>query len=442
MRAMSTPTRAKNVSSFTRWTFSRARRVGARTVRLHDAHRENRDTVERDSHRRAPSRIHRSMRLARARSTDDETLDASVASNDASTDAPMTRSVPRDTIAPVAEALYPRWLDAVPTFFGRLNPLTALLLFYTGAMLRESREVPIIAAQWMVFVVLPAFGAWFAARRWWYGRRAEKSGEEMMPFSRSCRSAWLDFHIGYMLLVPAGAYGGDGSSWWVMTAPALMAARWVGARRNRACRFIRRACVVVFGVAGLATLLMSASTTLVKALGALRGGGAIGLVLGPFAAAMAYVFYLAPACLLPRAVARAWTNTLDDDALPNGAATEKEDGAAKTPEELAKEKRKKRVNLLCGLAAFGATVVTGSDVPLFVLFAFQLFKVDPEELMNAVINKGSPERIEMEQKIADNFAKILPGRRGASETKTTKKTTGASTESKSGDDTGAAQASV
>jgi hypothetical protein len=67
--------------------------------------------------------------------------------------------------------------------------------------------------------------------------------------------------------------------------------------------------------------------------------------------------------------------------------------------------------------------------------------VDPEELMNAIINKGSPERIEMEQKIADNFAKILPGSRGASETKKTK-TNGASTESKSGDDTGAAQASV
>ena len=115
----------------------------------------------------------------------------------------------------------------------------------------------------------------------------------------------------------------------------------------------------------------------------------------------------------------------------------KDDGAPKTPEELAKEKRKKRVNLLCGLAAFGATMATGSDAPLFILFAFQLFKVDPEELMNAVINKGSPERIEMEQKIADNFAKILPGSRG--ESTPTGKTNGAesSSESASGDDTGA-----
>ena len=347
------------------------------------------------------------------------------------------RETSRDGIARAAETLYPERLDAVPAFFGRLNPLTALLLFYTGAMLRESREVPIIAAQWMVFVVVPAFGAWCAARRWRYARAAAETGDARVSFVRSCRSAWVDFHVGYMLLVPAGAYGGDGSSWWVMTAPALMAARWAGARRNRACRFLRRACVVVFGLAGLVTLLMSASTTLVKALGALRGGGAIGLVLGPFAMAMSYVFYLAPACLLPRAIARAWTNTLDGDDDDAVAKDAKDDGAPKTPEELAKEKRKKRVNLLCGLAAFGATMATGSDAPLFILFAFQLFKVDPEELMNAVINKGSPERIEMEQKIADNFAKILPGSRG--ESTPTGKTNGAesSSESASGDDTGA-----
>ena len=87
------------------------------------------------------------------------------------------RETSRDGIARAAETLYPERLDAVPAFFGRLNPLTALLLFYTGAMLRESREVPIIAAQWMVFVVVPAFGAWFAARRWRYARAAAETGD-------------------------------------------------------------------------------------------------------------------------------------------------------------------------------------------------------------------------------------------------------------------------
>ena len=95
------------------------------------------------------------------------------------------------SIARAAEAFYPGRLDAVPAFFGRLNPLTALLLFYTGAMLRESREVPIIAAQWMVFVVVPAFGAWCAARRWRYARAAAETGDARVSFVRSCRSAWV-----------------------------------------------------------------------------------------------------------------------------------------------------------------------------------------------------------------------------------------------------------
>ena len=312
-----------------------------------------------------------------------------------------------DTIAPLSDALYPRALDAVPTFFGRLNPLTAVLLFYTGAMLRESREAPIIGAQWLLLVVLPTFGALYALRRWWYeSKTAPRHEGEHRPFAfkRACRSAWLDFHVGYMLLVPAGAYGGEGSSWWVMTAPILMALRWLGGRRGKIFKTARRACVVVFGVVGLATLLLSTSTTLTKALGALRGGGAVGFILGPFAMAMAYVFYVAPACLLPRAIARAWTNTLDDDAP---IAETSEEDKNKTPEQIAKEKRKKRVNLIVGFVAVGATLATGSDLPLLILFAFQLLKVDPEDFVNAIINKGSPERMEMEQAIADKFAGVF-----------------------------------
>lgn len=311
-----------------------------------------------------------------------------------------------DTIAPLGDALYPRALDAVPTFFGRLNPLTAVLLFYTGAMLRESREAPIIGLQWLLMVVLPTFGALYALRRWWYENKTAPRHEgkhRPMAFSRACRSAWLDFHVGYMLLVPAGAYGGEGSSWWVMTAPILMALRWLGGRRGKIFKTARRACVVVFGVVGLATLLLSTSTTLTKALGALRGGGAVGFILGPFAMAMAYVFYVAPACLLPRAIARAWTNTLDDDA----PIAETSEDKSKTPEQIAKEKRKKRVNLIVGFVAFGATLATGSDLPLLILFAFQLLKVDPEDFVNAIINKGSPERMEMEQAIADKFAGVF-----------------------------------
>jgi len=324
------------------------------------------------------------------------------------------RSLRPDTIAPMSDALYPRWLDKIPTFFGRTNPFTALLLFYTGAMLRESREAPIVGAQWLLFVVLPAFGALYFARKWWYENKTKPAYDGMsrpFEFERACRSAWIDFHIGYMLLVPAGAYGGEGSSWWVMTAPIMMLARWIGGRRGKIFKRAKRVAVVTFGVVGLATLLMSASTTLVKALGALRGGGALGLALGPFAMCMSYVFYLAPASLIPRAIVRAWNGTLDDDvndraAIEEAEAKAKRD-AEKTPEELAKEKRRKRVNLIVGFAAFGATLATGSDLPLLILFAFQLLKVHPEELMNAVINKGSPERLEMEQAIADKFSGVF-----------------------------------
>lgn len=319
-----------------------------------------------------------------------------------------------DTIAPMSDALYPRWLDKIPTFFGRTNPFTALLLFYTGAMLRESREAPIVGAQWLLLVVLPTFGALYFARKWWYENKTKPAYDgvsQPFEFERACRSAWIDFHIGYMLLVPAGAYGGEGSSWWVMTAPVMMLARWIGGRRGKIFKRVKRVAVVTFGVVGLATLLMSASTTLVKALGALRGGGALGLALGPFAMCMSYVFYLAPASLIPRAIVRAWNGTLDDDvndraAIEEAEAKAKRD-AEKTPEELAKEKRRKRVNLIVGFAAFGATLATGSDLPLLILFAFQLLKVHPEELMNAVINKGSPERLEMEQALADKFAGVF-----------------------------------
>ena len=46
-------------------------------------------------------------------------------------------------------------------------------------------------------------------------------------------------------------------------------------------------------------------------------------------------------------------------------------------------------------------------MPLLILFAFQLLKVDPEDFVNAIINKGSPERMEMEQAIADKFAGVF-----------------------------------
>ena len=128
------------------------------------------------------------------------------------------------------------------------------------------------------------------------------------------------------------------------------------------------------------------------------------MVLAPAAMLMAYGFYVAPATLLPRAILRAWTNTLDDDVEVEKLSPE---DANKTPEELAKEKKKKRTSFIIGAVAFGATIATGSDIPLFILFALQLIRVDPGELMNALIDKGSPERAEFEQKVADKFSGVF-----------------------------------
>ena len=312
-----------------------------------------------------------------------------------------------DTIAPIADALYPRALDAVPMFFGRLNPLAATLVFYTGAMLRESRDVPIVGAQWLAFVFLPMFALMYVVRKWWYANRTVVKHEGKyapFTFSRACRSAWLDFHLGYMLLLPAGALGGEGSSFWLLLCPLLYAVRWIGGHKGKVIRMVRRATVVIFGALALATLLTSASTTLMKAIGALRGGGLIGFVLAPAAMLMAYGFYIAPATLLPRAIIRAWTNTLDDDVEVEKLSPE---DANKTPEELSKDKKKKRTSFIIGVVAFGATLATGSDIPLFILFALQLIRVDPGELMNALIDKGSPERAEFEQKVADKFSGVF-----------------------------------
>ena len=170
---------------------------------------ESSRAIDDDAHASASIRTRRLVARVRLATREEVSVTRSMTTD--GDDASMTsredgnaRETSRDEIACRGGTLYPERLDRGARVFGRLNPLTALLLFYTGAMLGESREVPIIAAQWMVFVVVPAFGAWFAARRWRCARG--ETGDARASFVRSCRSAWVDFHVGYMLLVPAGAY--------------------------------------------------------------------------------------------------------------------------------------------------------------------------------------------------------------------------------------------
>ena len=326
------------------------------------------------------------------------------------------RGLPRDTIAPMPEWTYPRRLDAIPAFFGRLNPITGGLVYYTGAVLREATGAPLVALQWTFLVLVPALAAQCAIRLWAHRRRAEREAlaaasrgetpEETFDFYRANRPAWLDVHLGYALLCPAGAVGGEGASWWLLLAPAFMLFRFVGHRFD-AMRPARRVVAVVGGCVALAGLCFSASGALTQAIGSLRAAPPLlAVALAPVAFGLTYAFYLAPAALLPGAVARAWRGEGFDKPRDSAANAP----APMTPEEEAKEKANKRFWTLAGVAAMAVSLATGSDAPIFLVFFAQLLKADPSKLMQVMIDKGDPSRAEFEEKMAQGAANLF--RRG------------------------------
>ena len=333
--------------------------------------------------------------------------------DEARASASVGRGLPRDTIAPMPEWTYPRRLDAIPAFFGRLNPITGFLVYYTGAVLREATGAPLVALQWTFLVLIPALAAQCAIRLWAHRRRAERAAaaaasrgethEETFDFYRANRPAWLDVHLGYALLCPAGAVGGDGASWWLLLPPAFMLFRFVGHRFD-AMRPVRRVVAVVGGCVALAGLCFSASGALTQAIGSLRAAPpALAVVLAPVAFGLTYAFYMAPAALLPGAVARAWRGEGFDKPRDSTANAPK----PMTPEEEAKEKANKRFWTLAGVAAMAVSLATGSDAPVFVVFFAQLFKADPSKLMQVMIDKGDPSRAEFDDTIAEGAARLF-----------------------------------
>ena len=335
---------------------------------------------------------------------------------DARASTSVGRGLPRDTIAPMPEWTYPRRLDAIPAFFGRLNPITGGLVYYTGAVLREATGAPLVALQWTFLVLVPALAAQCAIRLWAHRRRAERAAlaaasrgetpEETFDFYRANRPAWLDVHLGYALLCPAGAVGGEGASWWLLLAPVFMFFRFVGHRFD-AMRPARRVVAVVGGCVALAGLCFSASGALTQAIGSLRAAPPLlAVALAPVAFGLTYAFYLAPAALLPGAVARAWRGEGFDKPRDSAANAP----APMTPEEEAKEKANKRFWTLAGVAAMAVSLATGSDAPIFVVFFAQLLKADPSKLMQVMIDKGDPSRAEFEEKMAQGAANLF--RRG------------------------------
>ena len=163
----------------------------------------------------------------------------------------------------------------------------------------------------------------------------------------------------------------------------------------------RRWFAVVGGAAALAALLMSASGTLTQALGGLRGGGYLGYVLAPLTFALVYVFYLAPAALLPGAIARAWRG--EGYSKPRRRLA----NPNPDPKASAEEARARKAWTVIGVVAMGISLATGSDVPVFLCFFAQLFKADPSKLMQVMIDKGEPARAEMDQAIADKAAGLF-----------------------------------
>ena len=374
----------------------------------------------------------------------------------AETTSSLYRDSASDTVAPMPEWMYPRALDCVPAFFGKLNPVTGALVYYTGAVLRESTGAPLVAAQWTFLVLVPLLAAQCflrykaherdarrsllqheAEEAEWVSRRAEAkksawpgveddipdatgafvSRDLPFPFARANRKAWLDVHLGYALLCPAGAVGGEGASWWLLLAPFVMFCRFVG-ERFAFFKTPRRVLAVVGGAVALAAVTFSASASLTQALASLRAGGAVGVALAPFAFAATFFFYLAPAALLPGAIARAWRGEGEwaKDAKADAARLEKEARLEKTsssdPAALEKERAKKRTWQVLGVLAMGVSLATGSDVPIFLCFFAQLLKADPGALLQVMIDKGDKNRAAFDVRVADAAAAAVDAIKG------------------------------
>jgi hypothetical protein len=244
------------------------------------------------------------------------------------------------------------------------------------------------------------------------------------PFARANRKAWLDVHLGYALLCPAGAVGGEGASWWLLLAPFVMFCRFVG-ERFAFFKTPRRVLAVVGGAVALAAVTFSASASLTQALASLRAGGAVGVALAPFAFAATFFFYLAPAALLPGAIARAWRGEGEwaKDAKADAARLEKEARLEKTssdPAALEKERLKKRTWQVLGVLAMGVSLATGSDVPIFLCFFAQLLKADPGALLQVMIDKGDANRAAFDEKVADAAASAFDAKKKRGKSQTTR----------------------
>ena len=184
-----------------------------------------------------------------------------------------------------------------------------------------------------------------------------------MSYVRSMRGRWLDVHVCYAFLLPAGISAGEHSSYWLVLAPAFMLYRFLfreddrseerengGAKTGMFSRFsaissflspagrglstfvliarrVHKYTKIVFASLALALLIVSGSATLHQSLTALNGGGmALRVLLSPFAIGVAFLGYFAPAALLPRYISNVFSRkiTADEVNAPKAPLSEEE----------------------------------------------------------------------------------------------------------------------
>ena len=386
---------------------------------------------------------------------------------------------------------YPARLDVVPAFVGGLNPVNSFLFYFSGAVLTQGTVKT--TTQWTLFVVLPILFVMYLVRKWRYegdverrillsassgddGRNSGSSGSgssnddktssgggannarttptmKMMSYSRSMRGRWLDVHVCYAFLLPAGISAGEHSSYWLVLAPAFMLYRFlcreervtkssgedfnatttttkrpllfsssssspffaflspVGRGWSALALILRRAhkyAKIVLASLALALLVASGSATLHQSLTALSGGGmALRVLLSPFAIGVAFLGYFAPAALLPRYISRVFSRKVisadEEEATRKARLTKEERVELETKRET--EKKNRKWWLLIGFIAMGISAFTGSDLPIVLAFAAQLLKANPDALLTAMAEKGG--MVEFETKIADAFDRVV-----------------------------------
>jgi len=382
---------------------------------------------------------------------------------------------------------YPAQLDVVPAFVGGLNPVNSFLFYFSGAVLTQGTMKT--TTQWTTFVVLPTLFLMYLVRKWRYegdverrilsassgddGRNSGRSSSgssnddktsssggannarrtptiKMMSYSRSMRGRWLDVHVCYAFLLPAGISAGEHSSYWLVLAPAFMLYRFlcreervtssakedfnatttkrqllfsssssssffaflspVGRGWSALALILRRAhkyAKIVLASLALALLVASGSATLHQSLTALSGGGkALRVLLSPFAIGVAFLCYFAPAALLPRYISRVFSRKIisaDEETTRKARLTKEERVELETKRET--EKKNRKWWLLIGFIAMGISAFTGSDLPIVLAFAAQLLKANPDALLTAMAEKGG--MVEFETKIADAFDRVV-----------------------------------